>query len=71
MCSFDKTTLEMPALIISCLLQSVSLNELLNQVSFSHKIEISLFVRNPLQELLKSHQVTEMGGEESENTRQK
>lgn len=61
----------MPALIISCLLQSITLNELLNQVSFSHEIEISLFVRKPLQELLKSHQVTEMEGEESENTRQK
>lgn len=39
----------MPTLLIAYLLQSISLNELLNQISFPHKIEIALFFREPLQ----------------------
>lgn len=39
----------MPAPLISCLLQSISLNELFNQISFPRKIEIALFVREQLQ----------------------
>lgn len=39
----------MPTLLIAYLLQSMSLNEFLNQISFPHKIDIALFIREPLQ----------------------
>lgn len=51
----------MLAPLISCLLQSISLNELFNQISFLHKIEITLSENN-CNQLLNSHQATEMAG---------
>lgn len=44
-----KVPVEMLAPLMSCLLQSISLNELFNHIGFPHEIEIALFVRGPLQ----------------------
>lgn len=56
---FAKTPIEMPAPLVACLLQSISLNELLNQIRFPHKIEIALFTKNLCKQLLNSHQATD------------
>lgn len=62
MCSFDKIPLVMYIPITSCLLQSIGLNELFNQISFPHKIETGLFVGEHSKQLLTCHQGTEIAG---------
>lgn len=69
MCEFDnKNTLEMLAPLISCLLQSISLNELFNQIGFPHEIEITLCVREQLQPIAEQSPGNRNGRKGSENT---